>query len=98
METEEGFSSLCNKDRGERSVIYHVEEDFPLSNLLLRLAHRVKTFVWSGTLKIAPQLKATNIQVSALYSFGERKNVFQVNLGKELFAIYEGQKLLLTIV
>lgn len=47
----------------------------------------METFVWSGTLKIAPQLKATHIQVSALYSFGERKNVFQVELGKDFFAV-----------
>lgn len=48
METEEGFSSLCNKNRGERSVIYHVVEDFPLSNLQLRLAHSVEAFVGQG--------------------------------------------------
>lgn len=66
-------SFLCVTGTEERSVIHHVVQDFPLSNLLRRLAHSVAAFVWWGALKTAPQLVAANTLVCALCHTGERK-------------------------
>lgn len=103
METEKGFSSLCNKDRGERSVVSDIScgTGFSLQQSSAKTRSQCESLCLPRDWILKPLLNfKLQIFKSLLWIALEKvKKALQIHLGKKLiFAIHEGQELILTVV